>query len=51
MIKRSFIDHLPNDSKPKFFPINTEKAKKLQMNITVLKMIDQFDLALLGLGR
>ena len=28
MIKRSFIDHLPDETKPKFFPINTEKGSQ-----------------------
>ena len=37
MIKSSFIDHLPDDSKPKFFPINSEKGlKKPQVNTTAL---------------
>ena len=52
MIKRSFIDHLPNDSKPKFFPINTEKGSQEASNEynSIINMIDQFDLVLLGLG-
>ena len=52
MIKRSFIDHLPNDSKPKFFPINTEKGSQEASNEynSIINKIDQFDLVLLGLG-
>ena len=52
MIKRSFFDHLPEDSKPKFFPINTEKGSQeasSEYNI-VIDRIDRFDLVLLGLG-
>ena len=52
MIKRSFIDRLPDDSKPKFFPINTEKGSQeasSEYNI-IIDNIDQFDLVLLGLG-
>lgn len=52
MIKRSFIDHLPDVSKPKFFPINTEKGSQeasSEYNI-IIDNIDQFDLVLLGLG-
>ena len=52
MIKRSFINHLPEDKKPKFFPINSEKGSKeaaVEYN-SIIEKIDQFDLALLGLG-
>jgi 6-phosphogluconolactonase len=52
MIKRSFIDHLPDDSKPKFFPINTEKGSQEASSEynSIIDNIDQFDLVLLGLG-
>ena len=52
MIKRSFIDHLPEDTKPKFFPINSEKGSQeasSEYNV-VIDRIDRFDLVLLGLG-
>ena len=52
MIKRSFIDHLPDDSKPKFLPINSEKGSQEASSEynSVIDKIDQFDLVLLGLG-
>ena len=52
MIKRSFIDHLPDDLKPKFFPINTEKGSQEASSEynSIIDNIDQFDLVLLGLG-
>ena len=52
MIKRSFIDHLPDVSKPKFFPINTEKGSQEASSEynSIIDNIDQFDLVLLGLG-
>lgn len=52
MIKRSFIDHLPDYSKPKFFPINTEKGSQEASSEynSIIDNIDQFDLVLLGLG-
>ena len=52
MIKRSFIDDLPDDSKPKFFPINTEKGSQEASSEynSIIDNIDQFDLVLLGLG-
>jgi 6-phosphogluconolactonase len=52
MIKRSFIDHLPDDSKPNFFPINTEKGSQEASSEynSIIDNIDQFDLVLLGLG-
>ena len=52
MIKRSFIDHLSDDSKPKFFPINTEKGSQEASSEynSIIDNIDQFDLVLLGLG-
>jgi len=52
MIKRSFIDHLPEDLKPKFFPINSEKGSKEAANEynTIVDKVNRFDLVLLGLG-
>ena len=52
MIKRSFIDDLPDDSKPKFFPINTEKGPQEASSEynSIIDNIEQFDLVLLGLG-
>ena len=52
MIKRSFINHLPDESKPKFFPINSEKGSQEASSEynSVIDKIEQFDLVLLGLG-